>query len=495
MEKQKAYLGYWWIPESEDPPCKEDMVVGLISINASDEVFLEIQSLDKDTLSIFSRSNFSVIHGIIENDDGSNFVTLLDCRQKGYSFPAYGLASYRYSVNFVLLHPCRHIQQDSLGFRKIKFRHDKLFDWVGRNSMDYDDELNPKQKEIPPIQATINEAQISILNEVIPSGSRKILKYKQFAWVEIENSQPLSIEEWFDKFISPIGHFLTLATDVENTLISLYVFLDEIEDDRYSKMPLEVIVARLRMEEDITSPTLFDSDIIFKYKDIVEEGYLFDSILTKWFALFDRVNTNNDNLVYLYTANKYVKGYQETAFLNVSQALELYFDNILKQKISTSEPRSINENLTLEDLNNIKSIFDNFSEQLSPAANKWMDDKINYALKNIDKQLLFDKLKAMFTNVESLSQDFSNGNDIDELCKKLKNTRNYYTHYGKDWRSKAATKEDLYWLTQSISYLLLYFLLIEVGFKESDAIKMLRRNDDYDYAKDKIKEASRAIYV
>ncbi len=430
MEKQKAYLGYWWIPKSQDSPCTEGMIAGLISINASDEVFLEIMGSHHQYPRSFFNNYFSVMHGIIKYNVGSTCVTLLNCRQKKTPSYNHGLASCQYSADFILLHPDKHVQQDSLGFRKIKFRHDKLFDWVDRNSIDYDDELNLKQKEIPPIQATINEAQISILNEVIPSGSRKISKYKQFAWVEIENSQPLSIEKWFDKFISPIRHFLTLATDVENTLISLSVFLDEIEDDMYTKIPLEIIVAGLRMEEDITSPTLFDADVIFKYKDIIREEYSFDLVLKKWFELFDRVNTNNENLVYLYTANKYIKGYQETAFLNIFQALELYFDNIFKPRLSNLKSQSTNENLTSEDLVEIENILAGFSAQLSPAANKWIKDKIEYGFKNLDKQSFFDKTKVMFTNVESLSQDFAN--DIDELCKKLKNTRNYYTHYGKN---------------------------------------------------------------
>ena len=92
----------------------------------------------------------------------------------------------------------------------------------------------------------------------------------------------------------------------------------------------------------------------------------------------------------------------------------------------------------------------------------------------------------MFDSAIVVSRDFSG--DIDKLCKRIKDTRNYYTHYGKKSREKAAEGEDLYWLSQSGSYLLLYFLLIEIGFKSEEIDKFLNRNSAYQFAKDRVKQ-------
>jgi hypothetical protein len=492
MEQQKSYLGYWWIPKNDSSPSSEDMIAGSISIDANNRVELEIlgnfsQNTDPASLLFnnLSRSDnnnptFPAIHGIIKGND-KNCLTLLNCKQTVFNFG--DIISTKYTIDFVLLHPQKFSSSDDLVFRKISFSYNLLFDWLGRTAIGYDDNSNI-QKCIPPsIDANINGATISIYNDVINSRSHKNVSYEQTAQIKIENPQPLSINEWFNRFITPIRHFLTVATDTENKLTKLSLYpLNYEENDISSKIPYQLIVSGLSFDEAPKPLTLFSSDTIFGYGDILDCEYSVESILNKWFALFDRVNNNNDNLVYLYTANKYIKGYQAPVFLNIVQALELYYDNILIQGL----PVVGNPCISQEDLTDIENILSNDSERLSDDAKKWIEDKIDYARTKPNQSTAVEKWKRMFDSAIVLSRDFSG--DVDKLCKKIKDTRNYYTHYGEKLREKAAEDEDLYWLSQSGSYLLLYFLLIEIGFKSEEINKFLNRNNAYQFAKDRVKK-------
>jgi ApeA N-terminal domain 1 len=491
MEKQKSYLGYWWIPKNDSSPTSEDMIAGSISIDANNRVELEIlgnfvqdtdpMSLLFNNLSLSDNNNttFSVIHGKIKGNN-KNCLTLLNCKQTACNFG--NLTSTKYTIDFVLLHPTKFSMSDELVFRKISFSYNLLFDWIGRTAIEYDNNSNI-QKCIPPsIDANINGAIISMYNDVIDSHSHKNFSYEQTAWMEIENPQPLSINEWFNLFITPIRHFLTVATDAENKLTKLFVYpLNYEENDVNSKTSYQLIVYGLSFDEAQKSSVLFSFDMIFGYRDIFDCGYSFESILNKWFALFDRINNNNDNLVYLYTANKYIKGYQEPIFLNRIQALELYYDNILSKKLPVAG-NCISE----EDLTDIENILSNALERLSDDAKKWIEDKIDYARSKPNQSTAVEKWKRMFDSAIVVSRDFSG--DVDKLCKKIKDTRNYYTHYGEKLREKAAEGENLYWLSQSSSYLLLYFLLIEIGFKSEAIDKFLTRNSAYQFAKDRVKQ-------
>lgn len=181
MEKQKSYLGYWWIPKNDSSPSNEDMIAGSISIDTNNRVELEILgnfSQDTDRASLLfnnlSRSDnnhiFPVIHGIIKGNN-KNCLTLLNCQQTVCNFG--DIISTKYTIDFVLLHPQKFSSSGELGFREISFSYNLLFDWLGRTAIGYDDNSNI-QKCIPPsIDANINGATISMYNGVINSHSHK----------------------------------------------------------------------------------------------------------------------------------------------------------------------------------------------------------------------------------------------------------------------------------------------------------------------------------
>jgi ApeA N-terminal domain 1 len=133
------------------------------------------------------------------------------------------------------------------------------------------------------------------------------------------------------------------------------------------------------------------------------------------------------------------------------------------------------------EFNKIQKDIEEMLESQSPEVSEWIMKKIKYSKpkKSEDKSLII-KLKDICKKASPVFDDFRV--DLDDFSEKVRDTRNYYTHYGKQLREKASTGEDLYWLTQGISYLLLYCLLLELGFTPDHVHDMLKNNNKYLFA-------------
>ncbi|HMG76671.1 MAG TPA: HEPN domain-containing protein [Pyrinomonadaceae bacterium] len=64
----------------------------------------------------------------------------------------------------------------------------------------------------------------------------------------------------------------------------------------------------------------------------------------------------------------------------------------------------------------------------------------------------------------------------EEFAKKVKDTRNYLTHYDNRLKDKAAKGVELFWLTQNLSYLLQACFLIELDLPLERCAQVLHRN-------------------
>jgi ApeA N-terminal domain 1 len=320
-------------------------------------------------------------------------------------------------------------------------------------------------------------AEISVKNGVDMSASKNI----EYCQIEIKSPQELTIHEWLEKFISPIRDLLTLSTDSATQLTSLKLSLvGQRGIDRTSKYTyVTVLINGLKAKSDISKTALSSHEIIFSFPYLVRHGYQLEDVFSKWFCLLDKTSNNTDNLIHLYKANKYREVFDSIpTFLNISQALELYYNSILGLTLPTD---MIENPLPESEFNKIQKDIEKMLESQSPEVSEWIMKKIKYSKpkKSEDKSLII-KLKDICKKASPVFDDFRV--DLDDFSKKVRDTRNYYTHYGKQLREKASTEEDLYWLTQGISYLLLYCLLLELGFTPDHVHDMLKNNNKYLFA-------------
>lgn len=87
-------------------------------------------------------------------------------------------------------------------------------------------------------------------------------------------------------------------------------------------------------------------------------------------------------------------------------------------------------------------------------------------------------IKAIYAE----GQAWESASDENSFIKQVRNTRNYLTHYDKSLQGKAIKGEDLYWLTQTLEFLLQACFLKGLGFSTEQCVALFKRNKQYQFA-------------
>lgn len=104
--------------------------------------------------------------------------------------------------------------------------------------------------------------------------------------------------------------------------------------------------------------------------------------------------------------------------------------------------------------------------------------------KEFVRQKISNNEKSLLLRIEELSNEKTEiitpiAHDLEKFTKKIRDSRNYYTHYGKSGKKKAAHGVKLHWLTEKLSILLQACLLDELGFTPEQQIKLFSKNEHY----------------
>lgn len=114
----------------------------------------------------------------------------------------------------------------------------------------------------------------------------------------------------------------------------------------------------------------------------------------------------------------------------------------------------------------------------------WLKDKLNFShelsLKERIEQLAYTYIKAINPLIKNQ----------EAFATKIKNTRNYYTHYNQSLKNKIAQGEELFRLTQILSFLLQSCLLSELGCTPERCADLLSDNSEYQYTIEAVKRAN-----
>ena len=119
----------------------------------------------------------------------------------------------------------------------------------------------------------------------------------------------------------------------------------------------------------------------------------------------------------------------------------------------------------------IKEIVDNV-----PDCHKdWLKNALAFSNEKSLKIRLEELLSESITIINPIIKDSA------EFVKKVRDTRNYLTHYDKSGESKAAKGTELHWLTERLLILLKSCLLSELGINKEDQVKLFRSYEKYRY--------------
>jgi len=264
--------------------------------------------------------------------------------------------------------------------------------------------------------------------------------------LQIEPKEELSFDDFSSQFIYPIKDFLTLATNIPNSLTSVCL---------YSSRALKEIPIQAIFQTEFRENIGKNQEHLFSLEDIKSN---FSLVMQKWFNVVNELGMGSlCNLFFSVFSVLYSKEmYAEHKFLNLVQAAELY--HRLKKN---NQVLSNNEHT-----DRLNSILNSIPEDHK----KWLKQKLEFSNEPTLKERLADLLDSTKEVIIPLIDDPKN------WIAKIKNTRNYYTHYNQSLKKKAAKGEELFWLTQELSFVLQTCLLIELGCSPERSAELVQKN-------------------
>lgn len=151
--------------------------------------------------------------------------------------------------------------------------------------------------------------------------------------------------------------------------------------------------------------------------------------------------------------------FNEFRFLSLIQALETYHRRTINNFSLSSE----------EFKKRTTAVLAGTPEEYK----KWIKQKLAFA----NEPSLHDRLKDILGVLGPLPMKFIPNQDA--FCQRVRDTRNYYTHYGEKLKAKAATRDELWWITQRLVMLADLCLLRELGFSHDEMGALIDRNGRY----------------
>jgi hypothetical protein len=459
MENVK-YSGLWWLPSNPDRK-----VAGTLTFSNLDGIELSlIGSLETSLVEGFGNvyHTHPVILGLTA--DGKR-ITLGGCRAAGLSvgFPGFMTRGYRVRLCFV----GGHLSEEQLQFKKVIVRYSRLPDWVrtsGLTVTKYEDDphrLDLSYSLPDEVEAITDRGKVSIDFSFNTAGDPlDEVRLRQSVSLVIEADHEYDFGGLMVRFIRPFQNFLSLATARPNSILDVEVYSEHVRivtlgGSVGSETPVHVIFQQ-RHSEAKPDKTLIPDDMLFTLHDA---GDNFQGMVGRWLGLSEEL----DSVCNLFFGVQYTPDmYPENQFLNIAQAVESYhrrrFNNHVLPK---AEHRARKREII---------------STVDARHREWLEGILAYS----NEPRLEHRVRELVASVhETLSPLIPVAEDF---ARRVKDTRNYYTHYDKRLTEKAAKGADLFWLTRQLSYLLQACMLNELGFTAERSAQLFNRNQSFVHA-------------
>jgi hypothetical protein len=447
--------GFWWLPSNPD-----DKVPGILTFSNSDGISLSLMGYFEDITDTGSsnHNNYPVILGVTQK----KWVTLYEGVFSHMSFPGYISQEYRVEKAFIGAH---FTNSEEMRFHKIIVEYSYLFDWAGLFSIQqtqHSDQQNSYEYQLTyarheKISATTTQAIVSVVPTFAKEGSLLQTKISQSA-IQIEVQEELTFQDWHCRFIYPLQNLLSLATGRPNSLTNVCVYVrggtSATLNDDVQELPIEVIFSKHYYEAE-RGKLLLPEDMLFTLKDIESN---FSGVLENWLKL----SSDLDSVLDLFFSVQYSpRMYEENKFLNITQALESYH----RRRVS-------NQDITEEEHNNrLEAILAQTPEE----HRNWLKGKLNYS----NEPSFRTRIKELIETANEVISPLVGNKKL--FKQKVYESRNYYTHYDLSLKERAASNTELYWLTQTLSFLIKACFLRELGFTPERSTELICRTHRYKF--------------
>lgn len=447
MSELIKYKGRWWLPNDN-----HNSIPGILNYNLMDGASLELFGI----LPYENPRKIEIIHGCTSH---GTKITLYSCFQTKRSVtPTIDLNHSTIYAN-VIFDGIHFESLEGIKFSEISFHCSNLDEWTWTNGFDIDDSENNvvkiEYKLPPPIKVNVNEDYELVLNPITSRPEICLVQneaiIRQKIYVKIINRNLQSFEEHFKK-IRHIRNFLSLGVGKAVGIIEIFGTVEVYNNENGEIVNFSKIrIYNSILQEYYHKKIVFPPNMLFNFRMIEKD---FDKYLNNW----ENKKELLDEVFNLYFSTIYnPKMYYEQVFLNFMHAIESY------HRKSTS-------NAKIEDSEHkirIKSILESVDEEYRP----WLKEKLCFS----NEPTLVARLREIINNEIPFISSIIDSND--DFIKKIRDTRNYLTHFDKSLKNKSATGIELIEINSKLKIIIEYYFLIEIGFEASIANDLIVSNN------------------
>lgn len=459
--------GYWWLPGK-----KNDMVVGTLSIEDSNELRLDLVGCLNGVWEWQELKKYPIILGIA---DGKLF-TLVDCYQTGssISMPGFSSQCFRPTLAYAGAHFDRI---DDMLFNELTVEYSHLTTWTGISGITPEylvrDGTMEQYRVIyrPPetLQVALPDGDLILTHTFQVDGDgRRQITLGQTNILEYQTPSPKMFDDLYRGFIYPMQNLLSLATMTANYPVSVQVHTPQktiqSNDGVSYPMPIKILFGFGKEGPPTSRQELISSDMLFCLQDIRN---CFDRIMTRWFT----IATELDSALEVFFAIQYnPRMYLEHRFLNSIQAIEVYH-------------RCRNKNRQLPD-----DVHEKLVNLCVSAVPEQHENFIREALKYTNEPRLRHRIGEVTQDVKVTMSE--TGVETKRFIQKVIDTRNYLVHRDESLKNSVADGEELYAITQVLDFLFRECLLKELYFPDEDIRVLLTRNGRFRFWARRMREFS-----
>jgi hypothetical protein len=385
------------------------------------------------------------------------YITAFNCDAANFhmSMPGYMAEDYNVSAVYIGAH---FTNEQYIVFQKAKVEYSYLPEWFGVSGFEHRRDVTdngvltqhnvkytfPNTYAATGLNYNIEtDFSLNVNPEVHNVNLHQLVSFK------FTLRERISPDRWLNEYFSSIQNFLTLATDRPNHIDSITFYLPNEEEGRDTAIKFYVHLI-YRDEKEIRH--LHPQDMLFGFNDISEK---FGETINRWIILNKELRTTAN----LFFGSRYRPGsYADSRFLTLAQAAEIYH-------------RSRKSNLVLPRSKHKRKIA-SITARVPKIYRAWLKDNLAYSNE--------PRLRHRITELLDMTDDIITPIVRDKaiFAKRITDTRNYFTHFSSG-RERAASGVELYWLTESLSFVLQRCLLEELGFSSEQCVELFRRNKRY----------------
>lgn len=441
--------GLFWLPENADT-----QLHGLLKISDEADITLELAGVLANPFP--SKDQTPHPTRIVGRLEKGGPITLDGCLfQKGNLRPG-GLSNSTVLAELAFI-GAELGSQEEAHFRELRFSVEGLDSWLDMSGIEFDQHPESYSGSIG--YRVPEEIRLSILDgselafsfsisfpQISFPVTEATIRQKTFVSLQSRTSRPF---EYFSSLAFKLCNFLSLALGETVAIQSMtgYSELRETNADP-DRRPI-TIYGQFGPWSD-TKPRLRRQTALFRYPEVASQ---IQEMVTNWIKTYDTVGPTLD---LYFASNSATSMYLQTKVLCIAQALET-----LHRRTSEETPQSKEEFTEL-----VESIVRSAPE----SARRWLKHKLRYA-----NELTFQKRLERL--VEPFERWFGDTEAKTLFIKRVRDTRNYLTHYDEGAKANIATDlEDLFRLYEKMSTLLQLHLLRLIGLNDEQIDKLVENN-------------------